>query len=76
MTTPPRCRVGDHVRLRKPHPCGGDTWRLTRAGADMGLECLTCGRRVMLDRLEFNRRLKERLAPADEGFPSPDAAAP
>lgn len=76
MTAPIRWQPGDHARLRKPHPCGGDTWRLTRTGADMGLECTTCGRRVMLDREEFNRRVKERVASEDElrttnGDPTP-----
>jgi hypothetical protein len=66
MTTPIRWQVGDRLRLRKLHPCGGDTWQLTRTGADMGLACLTCGRRVMLDREEFNRRVKERIATAEE----------
>jgi Uncharacterized protein conserved in bacteria len=46
----------DTAHLRKAHPCGGKTWRVTRIGADIGLECLTCGRRVMLTRDEFERR--------------------
>ncbi len=47
---------GDQVTLKKPHPCGGHEWRVTRIGADLGLECLTCGRRVMLARDEVERR--------------------
>jgi hypothetical protein len=74
MTPSPGWQVGDRLRLRKPHPCGGDTWRLTRTGADMGLECLTCGRRVMLDREEFNRRVKERVATPGDPPPVTDAA--
>jgi hypothetical protein len=46
----------DRVCLRKPHPCGGREWRVTRVGADIGLECITCGRRTMLPRLEVERR--------------------
>jgi hypothetical protein len=49
---------GDNVTLRKPHPCGGYTWTVTRVGADIGLRCDTCGRRVMLEREEFERRVK------------------
>lgn len=37
------------VRLKKKHPCGGDTWQVTRTGADIGMLCLTCGRRVFLE---------------------------
>lgn len=51
--------VGMRVRLRKLHPCGGDEWGVTRTGADIGLVCLKCGRRVMLDREEFERRVKQ-----------------
>lgn len=50
--------LGDVVRLRKPHPCGGYEWRITRLGADIGLECLTCGHRILLTRRETNRRIK------------------
>jgi hypothetical protein len=53
--------VGDRVQLRKAHPCGGLTWSVTRTGADIGLCCGTCGRRVMLARDEFNRRLRAVL---------------
>ncbi len=49
---------GDRAILRKAHPCGGTEWLVRRVGADIGLECLTCGRRVMLDREEFERRVR------------------
>lgn len=54
-------QIGDEVQMRKPHPCGGDRWLVTRIGADIGLQCLTCQRRVMLDRGTFNRRVKKIL---------------
>jgi hypothetical protein len=50
-------KVGDHVVLRRAHPCGGTDWIVTRTGADIGLRCATCGRRVLLDREEFERRV-------------------
>lgn len=48
--------IGDTVRLRKAHPCGGREWRITRVGADIGMVCATCGRKVLLTREEFERR--------------------
>ncbi len=51
-------RLGDVVRLRKPHPCGGYDWRVVRLGADIGLRCLKCNRRVLLARSELERRMK------------------
>jgi hypothetical protein len=61
--TAPRAKwvIGDRLRLRKPHPCGGDAWKVVRTGADMGLVCLKCARRVLLPRDEFDRRVRERL---------------
>jgi hypothetical protein len=50
--------MDDILRLRKPHPCGGYDWRVVRLGADIGLRCLTCNRRVLLERSEVERRLK------------------
>lgn len=49
--------LGDVVRLRKTHPCGGDTWLIDRLGADIGLRCRGCQRHVLLDRATLERRL-------------------
>jgi hypothetical protein len=49
--------IGDLVRLGRPHPCGGETWRIDRLGADIGLRCSSCGRHVLLDRPTLERRL-------------------
>jgi len=54
-------RLNDHLRLRKQHPCGSYEWTVTRLGADIGLECKGCGRRVMLTRRELAKRLKINL---------------
>lgn len=51
--------LGDILKLRKTHPCGGDEWKVVRLGADIGLECLTCKRRILLPRRELNRRIKQ-----------------
>jgi hypothetical protein len=51
--------LGDVVRLRKAHPCGSYEWEVVRVGADIGLKCLKCQRRVLLERGVFERRLKE-----------------
>lgn len=58
---PLEIHIGDRVRLRKPHPCGGYEWEVTRIGADIGIVCLTCGRRVMLPRSKFEKRVKTIL---------------
>jgi hypothetical protein len=50
-------RLGDVVRLRRAHPCGGQEWFVDRLGADIGLRCRTCGRHVLLERRALERRL-------------------
>jgi hypothetical protein len=49
--------LGDVVRLRRAHPCGGDAWLVDRLGADIGLRCQTCGRHVLLERSTLERRV-------------------
>lgn len=66
----PELRLDDIVRLRKPHPCGGYEWKIVRLGADIGLECLQCKRRVLLTRRELFRRLKAKLSQAEHESPS------
>ena len=58
--------LGDVVRTRKAHPCGGDTWTVIRTGADIKLRCQTCGRIVMLDRIAFLKRRKSTLSRVEQ----------
>jgi hypothetical protein len=63
--------LGDIVRLKRRHPCGGDTWLVDRLGADIGLRCQTCRRHVLVER----RRVEQRLvAFVSRGDPSLTAA--
>ncbi|HEY8869952.1 MAG TPA: DUF951 domain-containing protein [Candidatus Limnocylindrales bacterium] len=57
--------LGDVVRLRRPHPCGGTDWLVDRLGADIGLRCRTCGRHVLLGRRDLERRLVAFVARGD-----------
>ena len=52
-------RLGDQVRLKKKHPCGGDIWEITRIGMDFKAKCTTCGRLIMLPRRQFEKIVKE-----------------
>lgn len=58
-------RVGDVVQMRKTHPCGSDRWQVYRVGADIGLRCQGCNRRVMLSRRKFEHDVK-RIVPDPE----------
>jgi hypothetical protein len=57
--------LGDVVRLRRSHPCGGSTWLVDRLGADIGLRCQTCDRHVLLARRTLEHRLVDFVARGD-----------
>ena len=50
--------LGQVVRLKKRHPCGGTDWEIVRLGADIGLKCLTCQRRVLMPRSTLDKRMR------------------
>ena len=52
-------RIGDMVRMKKAHPCGGHMWEVRRLGADIGIACQKCGRYLMLPRSYLERRVRE-----------------
>jgi hypothetical protein len=56
-------QIDDVVQLRKPHACGGNQWRIYRVGADIGLQCLNCGRRQLLPRRKFEKAFKRKVEP-------------
>ncbi len=67
MAAPLELRIGDRLRLRKEHPCGSRDWEVVRLGADIGLVCDGCGHRILMDRLDVERRFTEYLARGSEG---------
>ena len=58
---PPDLSLGDIVLLKKTHPCGGSEWEVVRMGADIGLRCRQCQRRVLMPRSDLEKRLKSVL---------------
>jgi len=57
----PNLQLGDRLRLRKAHPCGSLEWKVIRLGADIKIECLGCGRHVMLTRRKLANQVKKIL---------------
>jgi hypothetical protein len=56
--------IDDVVRLKKPHPCGSTDWTVVRIGADIGLRCTGCGRRIMIPRRTLEKRFKSFVSRA------------
>ena len=66
--TPVAFRLGDVVRLRRAHPCGGSSWLIDRLGADLGLRCTTCRRHVLVPRARVEGRLAGFESRGDEAL--------
>lgn len=59
-------KLGDKVVMKKPHACQTNEWLITRVGVDIKIKCMACGREIMLDRLEFEKKLRRVLNEEDK----------
>lgn len=59
-------KLSDIVEMRKPHACQTNKWQITRMGVDIKIKCLNCNREVMMDRLEFEKKLKKVIGGQNE----------
>jgi len=58
-------KLNSIVVMKKPHACGENKWIITRTGVDIKIKCMQCNRQIMMDRLEFNKKLKKVLGEED-----------
>lgn len=54
-------KLNDKVVMKKPHACGTNEWIITRVGVDIKIKCIHCNREIMMDRLEFEKKLRRIL---------------
>ena len=52
-------QVGDRIKMKKPHPCGGNIFEVLRVGMDFKIRCEACGRELMLPRLKCEKRIRQ-----------------
>lgn len=57
--------LGTKVVMKKPHACGTNEWIITRVGVDIKLKCINCNREIMMDRLEFEKKLRRIINEKD-----------
>ncbi|MDZ5721403.1 DUF951 domain-containing protein, partial [Bacillus sp. SXabc123] len=58
--------LNDIVEMKKPHPCGANSWKIIRMGMDIRIKCEGCSHSVMIPRKEFERKLKKVLVKHEE----------
>ncbi len=55
-------QVGDRLLMKKPHPCGGNIWKVTRIGLDFRMVCETCGREILIPRAKAEKGIKRVIS--------------
>ena len=51
--------VGDHLILKKKHPCSSDTFRVVRGGSDVRIICTKCQRDLTIPREKLEKMIKK-----------------
>lgn len=51
-------KAGEKLRLKKQHPCGSFEWLVVRAGAEINIKCLGCGRLMSMPRRQLEKSVK------------------
>ena len=59
-------KLNDTVIMKKPHACQTNEWKITRMGVDIKIKCINCNREIMMDRLEFEKKLKKVIGGENE----------
>ena len=59
-------KLDDIVEMKKPHACQTNKWQITRMGVDIKIKCINCNREIMMDRLEFEKKLKKVIGGNNE----------
>ncbi|MDE5889337.1 MAG: DUF951 domain-containing protein [Bacilli bacterium] len=59
-------KLNDIVEMKKPHACQTNKWQISRVGVDIKIKCINCNREIMMDRLEFEKKLKKILGGNNE----------
>lgn len=57
-------QVGQMIKMKKPHPCGGNEWKILRVGMDFRIQCVKCGRDVMVPRKLVEKNFRGFLEPS------------
>ncbi|MGY0163844.1 DUF951 domain-containing protein [Lactococcus petauri] len=59
-------QLGSIVEMKKPHACTikstgkkANNWEIIRMGADIKIRCTNCDHVVMMNRNDFNKKIKK-----------------
>lgn len=58
--------VGDTVVMKKQHPCGSNTFKVSRIGMDFKIVCIGCGHEIILPRKTVEKGVKKIITGSGE----------
>ena len=58
--------INDTLLLKKPHPCGGNTFCVLRVGSQIRMRCLTCGHDMTLERIKLEKAIRQIIPTSEE----------
>lgn len=59
-------QLNDRLVMKKSHPCGCSTFRVTRIGMDFKLICEKCGHEILISRVKAEKNIKKVIRPCEE----------
>ncbi len=57
-----RFSVGDKLVMKKKHPCGADSFSVTRVGSDIRIVCTGCKRDLTIPRVSLEKMIKKVIS--------------
>ncbi len=54
-----RFSVGDELIMKKKHPCGAESFSVTRVGSDIRIVCTGCKRDLTIPRESLEKMIKK-----------------
>ena len=52
-------KLKDRLVMKKSHPCGCNTFKVTRIGMDFKLVCEGCGHEIIIPRVKAEKNIKK-----------------
>lgn len=65
----------DVLVMKKKHPCGSDRFKVIRAGSDVRVACLGCGRDTVIPRLKLEKNISS-VIPSNEASGNGERSSP
>jgi hypothetical protein len=55
-------KLKDRLVMKKSHPCGCNTFKVTRIGMDFKLVCEGCGHEIIIPRAKAEKNIKKIIS--------------